>query len=149
MRIATLHVIFAAGAIAAAAASSAAQSSSSSKKPPKIVTLSGCVERDEKIPDQYTLTDLQSGGTYRVSGKDFSEFVGRRVRLDGGVVVRGFAIKGGLQPNPNVAAQAGAIDPSRAAVQSGTGGGTRRPTTDELPEFRVKTIQTANGAACQ
>lgn len=116
-----------------------------SKKPPKIITLSGCVERSEKTPDQFTITDPEAGGTYRVSGKDFAEFVGRRVQVDGGVVVKGFAIKGGLQPNANVAAQAGSIDPGRAAVQAATSPSTASAQT---PEFRVRTIRPTVGT-CQ
>ena len=64
--------------------------------------------------------------------------------MDGGVVVKGLVIKGGLQPNPNIAAQAGALDPSRAAVQAQTSGSTTG-TTPDLQEFRVKTIRSTGG----
>lgn len=128
------------------AISSSAEQSASSKKPPKIVSLSGCLERDEIAPDQFTVTDPQAGGRYRVSGKDFREYVGRHVQLDGGVVVKGFVIKGGLQPTANIAAQAGALDPSRAAVQAQTQPAPTRPAdNDPLPEFRVKKIQATAG----
>jgi hypothetical protein len=123
-------------------ASPAAQSPGGKKKAPKIIALSGCVERDEKS-QQYVIKDAHEG-TYRISGKDFREYLGRSVTVDGGVVVKGFTVKGGLQPNPNIAAQAGAMDPSRAAVQAATAQSTTGP-DNGLPEFRVKTIATATG----
>src|SRR4051812_25506376 len=89
--------------------SSATQSSSPKKKPPKVIALSGCVQRDENAPQQYVINDAHEG-TYRVTGKDFREFLGKPVTVDGGVVVKGFAVKGGLTPTPNIAAQAGALD---------------------------------------
>jgi len=115
-------------------------------KKPKTLTISGCVERDQSTPDQFTVTDAQEGVKYRVTGKDLREYVGRRVELDGGIVVKGIKIRGGLQPNPNVAAQAGALDPSRAAVQAATSGSQLPPSTEDVQEFRVKTLRTAAGA---
>jgi hypothetical protein len=141
MRIAWNSII-----VVVATISTVHSSAAQTKKPPKVIALTGCVERDEKTPDQFTITDPQAGGTYRVSGKDFGEFVGRRIQVDG-TVVKGVAIKGGLQPTPNIAAQAGALDPSRAAVQAATAGTAAKPTA-ETPEFRVKTIHPAGGA-CQ
>lgn len=113
--------------------------------PPKTLTLTGCVERDEASPDQYTLIDRKEGTKYRVTGQDFREYVGRLVQIDGGIVVKGIAIKGGLQPNPNIAAQAGAIDPSRAIVQAQTTPAAAPATADELQEFRVKAVRPAAG----
>ena len=133
------------GAFIISAITSSADQSKSSKKPPKIVTLSGCLERDEIAPDQFTITDPEAGGRYRVSGKDFREYVGRRVQLDGGVVVKGLTIKGGLQPTANIAAQAGALDPSRAAVQAQTQPKATKVDDEALPEFRVKKIQASAG----
>src|SRR6478672_6202168 len=124
------------------ATSSAAQSSSSDKKkPPKVIALSGCVQRDENAPQQFVLTDAHEG-KYRLSGRDFREYLGRSVTVGGGVVVKGLAVKGGLTPTANIAAQAGSIDPSRAAVQAQTQpSGTAVDTA--LPEFRVKKIESA------
>ena len=84
-------------------------------------------------------------GTYRISGRDFREYLGRSVTVDGGIVVKGFVVKGGLTPNPNIAAQAGAIDPSRAAVQAATAEATTGADS-ALPEFRVKKIAKATGS---
>jgi hypothetical protein len=115
-------------------------------KKPKTLTISGCVERDQSTPDQFTVTDAQEGVKYRVTGKDLREYVGRRVELDGGIVVKGIKIRGGLQPSPNVAAQAGALDPSRGAVQAATSGSQLPPGAEDVQEFRVKTLRTAAGA---
>jgi hypothetical protein len=114
------------------------------KKTPKVITLNGCVERDDNDPQRYTITDTKAGTKYWVTGKDFREFLGRPVQLDGGIVVKGMKISGGLQPNPNIAAQAGALDPSRAAVQAATSGQSVGPEID-VQEFRVKAIRPAGG----
>jgi hypothetical protein len=116
-------------------------------KEPKTITLTGCVEPDDAKPGEYRLTDAKEKRTYRLTGKDLREYVGRAVQIDGGVVVKGVKIAGGLQPNPNIAAQAGALDPSRAAVQAATSGSTTGPES-ETPQFRIKTIKSATGA-CQ
>jgi hypothetical protein len=117
-------------------------------KPPKTITLSGCVERDPTGPDRFTITDTNDGNKYRVTGKDFREFLDRPVQLDGGVVVKGLKISGGLKPTANVAAQAGAIDPSRAMVQAATTeSGTGTPV--DVQEFRVKAIRPATSGSCK
>jgi hypothetical protein len=121
----------------------AAQSTDAKKKPPKVVSLTGCVQPDENLPEQFVIEDATQG-KYRLSGKDLREYLGRRVVIDGGVVVKGVAIKGGLTPNANIAAQAGAMDPSRAAVQAATQ--PAGPAVDPgLPEFRVKKIAASAG----
>jgi hypothetical protein len=66
--------------------------------------------------------------------------------MDGGIVIKGLVIKGGLQPNPNIAAQAGALDPSRAAVQAQTTPAPAPPTPADVQEFKVKTIKPQGGA---
>lgn len=72
------------------------------------------------------------------------DYVGQRVQLAGAVVEsKRLVIKGGLLPNPNVAAQAGAMDPARAAVASS--GGTAGPGTVDLPEFKVKSVRPVSG----
>jgi hypothetical protein len=114
------------------------------KKAPKTITLSGCIETDEKAPDRFMLTDTAAGMKYHLTGKDFREYLGRPIQVDGGVEAKGLKISGGLVPSANVAAQAGAIDPSRAIVeaatsQSGTG------TPPDVQDFRVKAIRQAAG----
>jgi hypothetical protein len=115
------------------------------KKTPKTISLSGCVVRSEKTPDQFTLNDVNAG-TYRLSGVKLHDYLGQRVQLAGAVVEnKRFTVKGGLLPNPNVAAQAGAMDPARAAVAS-AGGAAGPGTVEEFPEFKVKSVRPADGS---
>lgn len=115
----------------------------SAKTGPKTISLSGCVASDEKTPDRFTLDDATEG-KYRLTGLRLRDYVGRRVQIAGAVVeTKRLTIKGGLVPNPNVAAQAGAIDPARAAVASS--GGAAGPGTVDLPEFKVKSVRPVRG----
>jgi hypothetical protein len=110
---------------------------------PKTISLSGCVVRGEKNSDQFTLEDATEG-KYRLSGVKLQDYIGRRVQIAGGVVgTKRLIIKGGLLPNPNVAAQAGAMDPARAAVASA--GGSAGPGTVDLPEFKVRSVRPVTG----
>src|SRR5689334_773202 len=93
----TIFTIVTTAALSIAALAASAQTT---KKKPKTITISGCVERDSASPEQFTLTDAKGGVKYRLTGKDFREYLGRPVQLDGGVAVKGLKIAGGLQPNP-------------------------------------------------
>jgi hypothetical protein len=120
-----------------------AQEKAPSKPSPKTISLSGCVVRAEKTSDQFTLED-STEGKYRLTGMKLRDYVGKRVQIAGGVVeTKRLTIKGGLTPNANVAAQAGAMDPARAAVASA--GGTAGPGAIELPEFKVKSVRPVSG----
>ena len=113
------------------------------KPEPKVISLSGCVVRGETVPNQYTIED-KDNGTYRLTGTDLRDYIGRRVELLGGAPSsRRLKIVGGLTPNANVAAQAGDMDPARAAVASA--GGSAGPGNVQLPEFRVKSVRPVNG----
>ena len=95
-------------------------------------------------PDRYTLEDKKAGAKYRLTGVNVRDYIGQRVQIVGGVVqTKRLTIKGGLTPNANVAAQAGAMDPARAAVAAA--GGAAGPGTVELPEFRVKSVRPVSG----
>ncbi len=110
---------------------------------PETTSPSGCVVRSEKIADQFTPED-KTEGRYRLSGIALRDYIGQRVQLAGAIVeTKRLTVKGGLSPNPNVAAQAGAIDPARAAVASA--GGAAGPGTVELPEFKVKSVRPVSG----
>ena len=132
-------------AIASAYAQAPPPQNSKPAKPAKNITLSGCVEPDAGGRDQMKLTD-KSGKVYRLSGINVREYLGRPVQLDGGIVIKGLQIKGGLSPNPNVAAQAGAMDPGRAAVATATSNSTTGNV--DVQEFRVKAVRPAAGS-CQ
>jgi hypothetical protein len=122
----------------------AAQTREPSKPASKPITLSGCVQRGESGQDQYTLSEKKGSQVYRLTGTDLRDYVGRRVQIVGGVASKRFRIVGGLTPSPNTAAQAGAIDPARAATEAV--GGSAGPGTVELPEFRVKSVRPITGS---
>jgi hypothetical protein len=101
------------------------------------------VVRNESAPTQFTLEDKEEG-RFRLSGINMSDYVGRRVQIGGAMPdSKKLVIKGGLTPNANVAAQAGSMDPARAAVASA--GGAAGPGTVELPEFKVKSVRPVSG----
>ena len=113
------------------------------KAPDKTMSLSGCVVRGETTPDQFTLEDATEG-KYRLSGVKLKDYIGQRVQIAGGVVEsKRLVIKGGLVPTPNVAAQAGSMDPARAAVAAM--GGAAGPGTVDLPEFKVRSVRPVTG----
>jgi hypothetical protein len=115
----------------------------SAKETPKTISLSGCVVRGEKAPEQYTLDDATEG-KYRLTGLNLRDYIGKRVQIAGGIVeTKRLTIKGGLTPNANVAGQAGAMDPARAAVAAA--GGAAGPGTVDLPEFKVKSVRPVSG----
>jgi hypothetical protein len=134
--------------VALASAPIAGAQEKKAPKTPKTITLTGCVEPDPAQADRFTITDRKDGSKYRVTGKDFREYLGRPVELDGGIVVKGLKISGGLLPNANIAAQAGAIDPARAAVQAATSESTTGTPVD-VQEFRVKAIRPSQSGTCQ
>ena len=84
----------------------------------------------------YTLVDSKGETTYRVSGTDVRPHVGHRVQIVGGLI-----------PSPNVAAQAGAIDPVQAAI-AGTGEHAAGPGSVHL-ELHVARVQPLTGACGQ
>ena len=94
--------------------------------------------------DQFTLDDATEG-KYRLTGMNL-ERLHRAARADCRSALprsKRLVIKGGLTPNANVAAQAGAMDPARAAVASA--GGAAGPGTVDLPEFKVKSVRPVSG----
>ena len=125
---------------------SAQTKNANAKKKPEVVTLTGCVQPAEKTPGQFTLEDKDTGVTYRLTGAKVHDFVGQTVLIVGGSESKKLVVKGGLLPNPNVAAQGSSMDPARIAVASQ--GGSAGPGTVELPEFNVKSVQ-PTGASCR
>jgi hypothetical protein len=107
-----------------------------SRKPVKAITLKGCLQGSSLGSDVYTLVDSKGETTYRVSGADVRPHVGHRVQ-----------IVGGLLPSPNVAAQAGAIDPVQAAI-AGTGEHAAGPGSVHL-ELHVARVQPLGGTCGQ
>ena len=102
------------------------------------VKLKGCVVRDTSSGNSYTFTD-SDGTHYRLAGKSAAKYSGMSVEVVGLVDRRNLTVVGGLWPTPNVAAQAGNMDPGKAAVIAlGTGSvGTGRV---ELPTLRITRV---------
>ena len=127
-------------------AATAAQTAQTTAAPPRSpVELVGCISDDPGASGSFTL-DESGGGKYRLTGKSVRKYAGRMVRLVGGPQGKRLSIRGGLWPSPNLAGQAGAIDPAQASIArqpggaaSGTGGG-------ELPEFRVVSVRRIDGS---
>lgn len=103
---------------------------------PTTVTHDGCIAASPTMKNAFTLDE--EGQTYLLKGVDVRDFVGKRVQVIG-AAPRRFAIVGGLYPSPNVAAQAGGIDPGKAAIasQSGPTSQSARPPV----EFTVKSVR--------
>jgi hypothetical protein len=110
----------------------------------KMITLSGCVERAETTPTQYRLVDAEGGTAYRLTGTDVRNYIGKKVQIVGAQPSGRLKIVGGLTPTPNIAAQAGDIDPARAATAAA--GGSAGPGTVSLPEFKVKSVRPVSGS---
>jgi hypothetical protein len=134
------------------AAGAAAQAPGSSPKPPandnKEIRLNGCISRDAIRPGQFNFLDNESGFKYRLTGKGLRKFVGQRVEIVGGPPGKGVTFRTGLWPSPNTAAQAGALDPAKAAVANLPGGASDAPGVSPLPEFKVLRLRGVEGA-CQ
>ncbi len=112
-------------------------------KKPTTITMTGCVQKGETPAGGYTLTD--GSAIYRLTGVDVRDFVGRRVQIVGGAP-RKLKIVGGLLPSPNVAAQAGSMDPARAATAAADAAAANGTGT---PEFRVRSIKPITGSCTQ
>ena len=115
----------------------------------KDIRLNGCISRDTIRPGQFNFLDNDSGDRYRLTGKGgLRKFVGRRVEIVGGAPGKGVTFRTGLWPSPNVAAQAGALDPAKAAVANLPGGAADAVPASPLPEFKVIRLRGVEGA-CQ
>jgi hypothetical protein len=118
------------------------------KDAPKEIRLNGCISRDGIRPGQFNFLDNDNGDKYRLTGKNLKKFVGQRVEIVGGPPGKGVTFKTGLWPSPNVAAQAGAMDPAQAAVARMPGGAADAPGASPLPEFHVVRLRGVDGG-CQ
>jgi hypothetical protein len=128
------------------ATQSLAQTPGSSPQVPEtpdvlVQSVSGCVSRSE-TGDHFTLSDVKNGA-YELVGADVRKYVGKRVEAKG--MSRRLQIVGGLWPTPNVAAQAGAIDPLQAMTAAMPGGPSHGTGPEPLLELRVQKIRTVKG----
>lgn len=116
------------------------------KAPLEPLTLTGCVSAKADHGD-YTFTDDALTATrYRITGKDIRKYAGKKVEVTEELGKK-VQVKGGLYPSPNVAAQAGALDPVQAGIATQRGSGTTAG-TPSLPEFRAARVRALTGA-CQ
>jgi len=122
------------------ATAASAQPQPPSPKKPTTITMTGCVEKGVPPAGGYTLSDGTS--VFRLTGVDVRDFVGRRVQVVGGDS-RKLKIVGGLLPSANVAAQAGAMDPARAATAAADAAAVNGTGT---PEFRVRSVKPITGS---
>jgi hypothetical protein len=137
-------VVVAANAAAAAAQTSTAATSKKNETRP--MTITGCVAEDPSNAGTFMLADVANGSAkYRVASKDIRQYLGKRVSISGSALPPKTAIVGGLTPSPNVAAQAGAIDPTRAAMAAQGGDGNTKPGQIEIPVFRVRSVKPIAG----
>ena len=118
------------------------------KQAPKEIRLNGCIARDRVPPGQFTFLENESGFKYRLTGKGLRNFVGQRVEIVGGPPGKRITFRTGLLPSPNVAAQAGALDPAQAAIANLPGGAADATGLAPLPEFHVIRLRGVEGA-CQ
>ena len=125
------------------------QSKSAAQDQPKTPTaleLTGCVSLNPAVGGQYAFVDTASGGTYRLNGKNLKKYAGQRVSLVGDTSTKRLKFKTGLWPSPNIAAQAGALDPAQESIARNSGGATNLP--DGTPELKVVRVHGVDGA-CQ
>ena len=133
-----LKYFFAGLMLTAAAEIAGAQSGPSSTPPPapptkQAITLVGCVQTDSAKPEWFTLSDRNTGTTYRLTGANVKAYVWRNVRIVGGLV-----------PSPNIAAQAGSIDATKGAMAYQ--GANPPGTGDVLVEFNVARVRRLTGS---
>jgi hypothetical protein len=148
MRLYQIGVLLLASAISVGAQEKDASKSKKAAKPAAPLTLTGCVQRGESTPSQFTLSEGKGGPVFHLTGQDFRDNVGRRVQIIGGLPdSKRLHIVGGLTPSPNLAAQAGAIDPSRAVTQAATDAAS--PGHVDLPEFKVKSVRPVAGPCAE
>jgi len=115
-------------------------------KTPTTLELTGCVSLNPAAGGQYAFVDTASGGTYRLNGKNLKKYAGQRVKLTGDTSTKRLKFKTGLWPSPNIAAQAGALDPAQESIARHSGAAAGLP--DGTPELKVVRVQGVDGA-CQ
>jgi hypothetical protein len=111
-----------------------------SKAAPVTMSLIGCVGSVNAAGDASTLSSVDGTIAYRLSGVNMRRYVGHRVTVFGGSDSARVKILGALTPSPNAAAQAGALDPAKAAVAADPFL-TSPAGVQQLPQFRVRSVR--------
>jgi hypothetical protein len=133
-----LTLLIGAAVAQSASAAQTAPANQPSKNGP--VTLSGCVEASPTAKNAFTLDE--DGQTYLLKGMNVRDFVGKHVEVIGAMPKR-LTVVGGLYPSANVAGQAGAIDPTKAAMAAQSGPTSQSPKPSV--EFTVKSVRLLSG----
>ena len=139
--------MFGAALVMVSAGTVMAQAQDQPKPAATTVELTGCVSLSPSAAGQFAFVDGASGGTYRLSGKDIKKYAGQRVRLVGDPNSKRPKFRFGLWPSPNVAAQAGALDPAQESIARQPGGAASTPDAS-FPELRVIRMRGVEGT-CQ
>ena len=111
-----------------------------SKAAPTTMSLIGCIGTENAAGDAFTLSNDDRTIAYRLSGVNMRRYVGHRVTVFGVADAARVKIVGALKPSPNAAAQAGALDPAKAALAADPFL-TSPASGQQLPEFRVRTVR--------
>ena len=144
VRTALMFVALAIATTAAALPQSSSPKKADSKNKP--ITLVGCVAGTPAEDGQMTFADAKSGETYTLAGTDARKYAGQRVEIVGTPQLSNkVRIRTGLTPTPNVAAQAGAMDPAQAAIATATGGTAAATGNPELPTFQIRSVKPVTG----
>jgi len=147
LRLIGTALFVASAAVAVAFAQTAAPTTTAKKNDGKPLTIAGCISEDPSAAGSFTLNDVTTGSTtYRLTGTDIRRYLGKRVSVTGAAHSSKPEITGGLVPSPNVAAQAGAIDPTRATMAAQGAGGNTKPGKIAVPELRVRSVKALAGA---
>jgi hypothetical protein len=133
------------GAVLVIAAAETGAAQESRKTTTTTVELTGCVSVSPSASGQFAFVDGASGGTYRLSGKDIKKYAGQRVLIVGDPNSKRPRFRMGLWPSPNVAAQAGALDPAQESIARQSGGAASTPDAS-FPELRVVRMRGVEGA---
>jgi hypothetical protein len=137
MRIAALLIAVLFLLPSAPEAQSQAPAGDGSAKRSTPITLTGCVS-PKPTSGKFTFT-AKNGERFRLNGKNLKKYAGEEVEIIGGEGKK-LSVKGGLQPSPNAAAQAGEIDPGQAVIAS-LPGGAATGTGGTLPDFTVSRLR--------
>ena len=124
---------------------SAETTTAQDKAPAANVELTGCVSLTPSANGQFAFVDA-SGGTYRLNGKGIKKYAGQRVKIVGDPRSKRIQVRTGLWPSPNIAAQAGALDPAQESIARHSGGANMPDA--RAPELRVVRMDGVDGA-CQ
>jgi hypothetical protein len=116
--------------------------SSSASTQAKPDALTGCIVSPQ--PGTFVVKDDKKG-TFALLGRRLDIYIGKRVEVQSDHP-GGLHITTGLYPSPNVAAQAGAIDPVQAAQAAMPGGANQGTNPAALPTFTVAKVKTVKGA---